>query len=201
MWRIDLQEAVMFENFLSNFPADARSVLTPYRELRLENVAGYNELTRVGSGISFGAGILRVHSADEASRARGLVQQVFPGYVDIVPVAKDWLGRQFALDFAGTDPRFPRLLLFEPGSAEVFDVECGIEQLFDVEIVADPVTFLASDLFSEWQGERCAVPQSGQCVGFKVPLFLGGASSVENLEIGDEEVYWSILGQLHAKLK
>lgn len=191
----------MFENFVSIFPADVESALSPYRDPRLGSVAGYNELVRIGSGISFGAGILRVHSADEASRARSLVQQVFPGYVDIVPIAKDWLGRQFALDFAGADPRFPRLLLFEPGSAEVFDVECGIEQLFDVEIVADPVTFLAADLFSEWRDEGNVIPQSGQCVGFRVPLFLGGAGSVENLEISDEEVYWSILGQLQAKLR
>ncbi|WP_431728997.1 hypothetical protein [Verrucosispora sp. TAA-831] len=186
----------MFERFLSSFPADGRGALEPYWEAKLEGVAGYRELARMGSGRSFGSGIMRVHSSEEALRARGLVLHVFPGYVDIVPIAKDWLGRQFALDFAGVDPQSPRLLLFEPGSAEVFDVECGIEQLFDMEIVDDPVTFLASDLFSEWLDGGYSVPQGWQCVGFKVPLFLGGAGSLENLEVGDEEVYWSIMGQL-----
>lgn len=186
----------MFENFVSRFTVDELKVSSFRRESRLENVAGYIELMSFGAGLSFGSGIVRVHSGDESFRASGLVRQVFPSYSDIVPIARDWLGRQFVLDFAGVDPRFPRLLLFEPGAAEVFDVECGIEQLFDVEVVADPVTFLASDLFSEWQRRDFDSPRVGQCVGFKVPLFLGGLGSVDNLEMSDEEVYWSIIGQL-----
>jgi Domain of unknown function (DUF1851) len=35
-----------------------------------------------------------------------------------------------------------------------------------------------------------------QCVGYQVPLFLGGKDSLENLEITDLDVYWSLSGQL-----
>jgi hypothetical protein len=35
-----------------------------------------------------------------------------------------------------------------------------------------------------------------RCVATKVPFFLGGKDSVENLEIIDLEVYWSLSGQL-----
>jgi hypothetical protein len=37
---------------------------------------------------------------------------------------------------------------------------------------------------------------SSQCAGYKVPLFLGGKDSLENLEVIDLEVYWSLSGQL-----
>jgi hypothetical protein len=114
----------------------------------------------------------------------------------LFPLAKDWLGRQFALDFAGAGVAAPRLLLIEPGPAEAFDVECGIVQLFDVDMVDDPATFLAADLFAEWRRAGGETPRSSQCVGFKVPLFLGGEGDVSNLEMSDEEVYWSLLGQL-----
>jgi hypothetical protein len=36
----------------------------------------------------------------------------------------------------------------------------------------------------------------GHCVGFRSPLFLGGQDSVDNLELTDLDVYWSLSGQL-----
>jgi hypothetical protein len=35
-----------------------------------------------------------------------------------------------------------------------------------------------------------------KCVGYKVPLFLGGEDEISNLDELDMEVYWSIIGQL-----
>jgi hypothetical protein len=186
----------MFERFLSAFPPDTPAVMPPNSEPRLAGVAGYAELARIGSGITFGDGVLRVHSHDESLRARRLVASMFREYADVVPIAKDWLGRQFALDFAGVGAGAPRLLLIEPGSAEAFDVECGITQLFDVEMVDDPATFLATDLFAGWRRAGGETPLSSQCVGFKVPLFLGGEGDVSNLELSDEDVYWTLMGQL-----
>jgi hypothetical protein len=186
----------MLERFLSAFPPDAPVMMLSNSEPRLAGVEGYAELARIGSGITFGDGVLRVHSQDESLRARSLVASMFPEYAEVVPIAKDWLGRQFALDFAGVGASAPRLLLIEPGSAEAFDVECGIEQLFDVEMVEDPATFLAADLFTEWRRAGGATPLSSQCVGFKVPLFFGGEGDVDNLEVSDEEVYWALMGQL-----
>ncbi|MEU0792390.1 T6SS immunity protein Tdi1 domain-containing protein [Amycolatopsis sp. NPDC005961] len=34
------------------------------------------------------------------------------------------------------------------------------------------------------------------CAGYQVPLFLGGADVVENLEEFDLEVYWSLCAQM-----
>ena len=94
-----------------------------------------------------------------------------------------------------------QLLLLEPGSGEAFEIDCGIVDLFNVEFIADPITYLAVDLFEQWVAGNPRVPIAGECVGFKVPLFLGGDGAVENLEVTDEETYWSIFGQLKAKTK
>ena len=58
---------------------------------------------------------------------------------------------------------------------------------------------LASDLFSQWLESGGVAPQHDPCIGYKVPLFLHGSDTVDNLEVTDMDVYWSICGQaLHA---
>ncbi len=39
-----------------------------------------------------------------------------------------------------------------------------------------------------------------QCAGYRIPLFLGGKDEVENLEVIDLDVYWTIHGQLIRQL-
>lgn len=40
------------------------------------------------------------------------------------------------------------------------------------------------------------VPKAAECVGSRLPSFLGGPDEVASLEIADAEVYWVISGQL-----
>jgi Domain of unknown function (DUF1851) len=57
---------------------------------------------------------------------------------------------------------------------------------------------LAASFFASWARANPELLPLGamQCAGYKVPLFLGGKDSVDNLEIVDLEVYWSLSGQL-----
>lgn len=187
---------VSIEDFLATFPSDGGTA-EPFSDPRLAQLDGFNELVGLGAGTSFGNGIVRIHSEREVLRASRFVRESFPEYGNsAVPVAKDWLGRQFAVPLAAGAPRPDLLLLIEPGSGEVFEIDCGVVDLFNAEMVADPVTYLASDLFEAWREANPVILSSDQCVGFKVPLFLGGAGSVGNLEVSDESVYWSLFGQM-----
>ena len=71
----------------------------------------------------------------------------------------------------------------------------------DDELVEHSDATLASDFFEDWASSNpTALPLSrNQCVGYRIPLFLGGKDTNENLEIGDVEVYWTICGQLRAQ--
>lgn len=57
---------------------------------------------------------------------------------------------------------------------------------------------LAAGFLVQWAAANPgALPvRSADCVGYRVPLFLGGKDTVENLEVIDLEVYWSVCGQL-----
>jgi hypothetical protein len=45
------------------------------------------------------------------------------------------------------------------------------------------------------------MPDRRQCVGYKIPLFLGGEDGPDNFEISDLDVYWHITAQLIEKTK
>jgi hypothetical protein len=202
MWRDNLLEVKMYDNFIANYPSDSAGKEVSRSDVRLKGVEGFSDLAAFGVGVSFGRGILRVHSEEEMCRAQILAREVFPEYNNrILPIAKDWLGRQYVGLLGQKVDVVTQLLLLEPGSGEAFEIDCGIVDLFNVEFVADPITYLASDLFEQWVAGSSRVPAAGECVGFKVPLFLGGDGAVENLEVTDEEVYWSIFGQLKAKTR
>ena len=59
---------------------------------------------------------------------------------------------------------------------------------------------LAKSFFAEWMNNFGKSIVYGRCAGYKVPLFLGGEDSVNNLEDSDMEVYWSVLTQVKSRL-
>jgi len=61
----------------------------------------------------------------------------------------------------------------KPGLPGVFEIDESFIDFFKIDLVDDPYTFLATDLFRDWQVAGGGIPGAGECVGFKVPLFLG----------------------------
>ena len=57
---------------------------------------------------------------------------------------------------------------------------------------------LASDFFATWSAAHpdTVALEHSDCVGYLVPLFLGGEDTIENLEVVEFEVYWSVLSQI-----
>ena len=47
-----------------------------------------------------------------------------------------------------------------------------------------------------WEGHNCE-----ECVGYKTPLFLGGKDVMDNLEILNLDVYWTLTAQLIRKAR
>lgn len=188
----------MFERFLGAYPPDGGEASPPANVAPLRQVPGLAELVTTAAGCSFGDGVLRVFTDGEARRAQSLVNAMFPEWAPrIRPFAQDWLGRQYAIDLH----RNAMVVLLEPGTGDVYDLDETIPELFDEQMVDHPDTFLCLTLFNAWRAVHPERSPAGTCVGFETPLFLGGADAVENLEVIDEEVYWSIHGQLWAQVK
>ncbi|HIF6190235.1 TPA: T6SS immunity protein Tdi1 domain-containing protein [Vibrio parahaemolyticus] len=91
--------------------------------------------------------------------------------------------------------------MFEPGTGEALEIPVNFAQFHEDELVNYTNEALAVEFFSEWLATGNEPPASSQCVGYKKPLFLGGADIVANLELIDLEVYWGISGQLLEKVR
>ena len=135
-------------------------------------------------------------------RALTWIAEAFPEFADrACPFGYDWLGRQFAIDIGRQEAGQPLVLLLEPGTGEGLEIPSTFAAFHDEEIVDYRDAALASGFFDTWsrtQGAVVPLPR-GNCVGYRVPLFLGGHDDVDNLELIDLEVYWTICGQLRRR--
>jgi hypothetical protein len=190
----------MFETFSGRFRVvPAGQVPGPaWRDDRLLLTAGYSELAGMFAGVSFENGLYRLHDADTGPRGAAWIAESFPRFASrACPFGYDWLGRQFALDSGRRDGGEPLVLLLEPGTGEVLEIPFSFARFHEqLDELREPA--LAASFFARWAGADLGSLPLGamQRAGYKVPLFLGGKDSVENLEVIDLEVYWSLSGQL-----
>ena len=189
----------MFERFRAAFPPAGGGAIQPFDRTPLAGCPGFAELAAECGGTVFGDGLVRVHSEGSARRVNPLIAEAFPDFPEqFQAIAQDWTGRQFAVGSRPGARYYGKLLLFEPASGEAFEIDADISALFNSEMISDPVTYLAADLFEDWRRAGGSLGGPNECVGFRVPLFLGGDGVVENLEVVDLEVYWSLFGQLRS---
>ena len=142
----------------------------------------------------------RLHTPESGRRAQVTVGEAFPELAGgIAPFGFDWLGRQFAV---GVRPgRGGIVLLIEPGTGEVLEIPVSFTDFHNIELVEQSDAALAKSLFAEWAAANpTLLPIApGICVGYEIPLFLGGRDDVANLAPVDIWVYWSIAGQLRVQ--
>ncbi len=159
---------------------------------------GYPELAGRFAGCSFENGIYRLHDEGTGPRGEAWIAEAFPKFASRgCPFGYDWLGRQFAVDSGRLEGGEPLVLLFEPGTGEVLEIPFTFARFREqLDELREPA--LAGSFFASWaQANPGLLPLDvAWCVGYKVPLFLGGKDTIENLEVIDLEVYWSMSGQL-----
>lgn len=85
----------------------------------------------------------------------------------------------------------------EPGTGEALEIPLTFSAFHDqLGDLREPA--LAAGFFEQWSSANPALlpVAPADCVGYRVPLFLGGKDTVDNLEVIDLAVYWSVCGQL-----
>jgi hypothetical protein len=173
---------------------EATSVSSTFPEFR--------ELYEQVAGATFNEGLYRVHDPNSSETSTDLVKEAFPEVAKKVGpcFGYDWLGRQFGLDLSRRDPTGKYMVLMhEPGTSAVRGLPATVESFHDRILIEQAEAALAVAYFNEWASKtkRSFLPLSRKsCVGYKVPLFLNGKDELNNLEVSDLEVYWSICGQL-----
>jgi hypothetical protein len=142
------------------------------------------------SGCSFGGGIYRIHSHASAFEVRSALQLGF-NVADVWPFGFDWLGRQFCAVGDSVE-------LLEPGTGLRLAIPMSVSRFHGQELFTNHDAAVASTFFDRWLAAGNPGPGFHECVGYRVPLFLGGSDTIENLELIDAAVYWHLSSQLLA---
>lgn len=161
------------------------------------------DLVDVLGGVTLAGGLYRVFPAASAPAWTAVAVEGFPAFAGKVTVfAADWLGRLLAADSArrGLDGQ-ALVILLEPGTGEALEVPATVLELHSSELLNAADALVAEPFYRNWRdatGDKDALALT-ECVGYRVPLFLGGADEVSNLERTDMKVYWSLTSQLRGQ--
>lgn len=181
----------MLERFAEHFQVEVSPV----------SAASATELLRSSGGTRIRGGLYRIHTSTSAVRADALVRAAYPEFTTAVSCfGQDWLGRQFSLDARSGPAHEPTVLMFEVGTGEALEIPVPFSEFHDIELVDYPDAALAADFFETWLESGHPPPSPDQCIGYRVPLFLGGEDDIKNLEVTDLDVYWSMFGQTRVGL-
>jgi hypothetical protein len=149
---------------------------------------------RAAGGRTFASGLYRVHTEQSATQmARYLDAAFLHAAPHTAPYGYDWLGRQFCARHEGEDSP---TLIFEPGTGEILDIPVPFSVIHEQEFVDFGDAALARGFFNAYLDAGGLPPRPEQCIGYRTPLFLGGADVLDNLELVDLDVYWHLSGQL-----
>lgn len=108
----------------------------------------------------------------------------------------DWQARLLAFDFQRFEDGEPLVSMLDTATGKAMNSRSNFQKLIDFDIPTHYSRLLDEENLQNWIAKTGSGPLPHECVGFKVPLFLGGADEVENTEICDIDVYVSMQGQL-----
>jgi hypothetical protein len=190
----------MFDQFKQRYQVTSRLPPGPPGTILrspLEDTPGYEEFMREYAGATFNNGVYRVHTLEGRAKWERLIKGAFPRFRGQFSVfGYDWLGRQFALDSKRREDGRVLVVMFEPGTGDVLEIPRTFCGFHEGELIEDSDAPLADRFFEEWLRSGHRGPNPTECIGYNVPLFLSGEDTIENLELGDMEVYWDIIAQL-----
>lgn len=190
----------MYSQFQQTFVKDTHSLKSSAPLVFSDNFeSSIRELLSSFNGASFNDGLYRIMPAQGIKTWNASIGTVFPGFRGrVFCFGYDWLGRIFAVDMR--TERKGEVLLIDIGANEVLQIPCNVLTFHNEELVNNREAALAFSFYQRWRSIGAA-PATNQCIGYKTPLFLGGKDDLENLELSDLDVYWTICGQLIAKIR
>ena len=123
----------------------------------------------------------------------------WPEMVGLTAFGYDWLGRLYVVDRAGAWTKQGAVVRFSPATGDVEEATAKPssldEYLFEL-LPRHKRDWLSADYFDDWREGRGRPLKTTECVGYTVPLLLGGVDDVPNLEIIDLMVHLSASGQI-----
>ena len=184
----------MFEEFLSKFHVTQE--ISQDTSIRFENPDLQIVISELGGKV-FNNGLYRVFPAEQIEmRTRELLMQ-FPRAKEIAIVfGCDWEGRYFTTSLDDMIDGHATTMLVSFDTNEVFCIDRTLIDFHNLELTGNPDASLDYPLYQEWRKTDSEPIDMNECIGFKVPLCLGGQDTVENLGRTDLSVCRDLTAQI-----
>lgn len=169
-------------------------------KLSLSTIISLNEVHEIIEqlgGKTFNDGLYRIFQAEEIQPVVNIINDSFMEFCDqLEPFGFDWLGRIFAVNKNRFVDNGYQVTMLEFGAGEAMHIPCSPREFHDSELVVFGDDALAIPFFNQWRLTHLNPLRHNECVGYRVPLFLGGSDTLDNLEVSDRCIYWYLCGQL-----
>lgn len=151
-------------------------------------------------GCTFNNGLLRFHNEESGAVAQQCLFQCFgESAVELTPFAFDWLGRHYCrVQIDGQDMAVRTDSAFQEASV-ITDFDKTVIYFLEVDEAPDLLDIgLMERIF-----ERLGVSglKFTECIGFKIPPFLGGTEEISNFELNNIDVYWTFNTSVYDSVK
>ena len=172
--------------------AEEREWFLNGREELADFLASYGSRT-------YNGGLYRTHSLDSAIKWTRLLKEYYPGFKDkIRTFGYDWEGNMMVQRMEGKESV---VMIFECATGDYFELEQTIKGFHEEDLVAYREDTLHEEkyrLATSFLG-IAGIPGE-KCIAHKTSLLLGGEDLVENMEVTDLEVIWSLQQQIIDKI-
>lgn len=180
----------MFESFLNFFDEKITH--------SIEGIDVYEKFLECLGGRQFGNGLFNTFAKDNIEKWTSVVNEAYPEFKgEFKLFGYDWLGRMFGISGQKNNEK---VLMFEIGTGEVLEIPCNFLDFLNEEIPLYSDACLAATFYNKWLRKKRKAVSYGRCIGYKVPLFLGGQDVIKNLEESDLEVYWYVVTEVKKRI-
>jgi hypothetical protein len=193
-----------FAPFLRHFTPD-RQHRSTQEEIRSAapgavRIDGFCELMARHGGSSFNRGLYRLLPVSAIEEWSDLLESAFPEYDGaLLPFGYDWKGRFFCAVLRGAESVEPFLCMLDIAEGTAYDIPASFRDFHNLELTNteddDP---LVADVFDRFLARYGRPLEPDRCVGYRVPLFIGGENRGENVAVEPLSVYWTLGAQLLA---
>ncbi len=185
--------------FLQLFEVDEGASPVPDGGRLSGGIDGAAILALVG-GRSFNLGAFRTFSTESSKDWNDVISDAFPAYKGIIRcIGFGWDGQVIAEVLRDREDIERGVAIFNPNTAETLNAPVSIVDFMNDMIGDDEEDVLEAGLYLTWLKADKTPVQIDECVGYDVPMFVGGDQSMENMNVIDFEVYWDISRDLIKK--
>ncbi len=162
-------------------------------------------MSRFG-GYTFRDGLYRLHTAASARIADERVREAWPARFAgrTACFGFNWRGDQFSLDPLRPDEDGePQVMFYDFGTGDAWEVPATFLGFHDEILVDTAETAVEVSGFEQWRQQYPGmVPLAHEaCVGYRVPLYLGGEDDLSNAEVSDVDVYMSMVAGIASGIR